>query len=48
MAETSKQLAALRRLPEMRDTIKRMDKELGVLRSKLAGDRGTEAESAAA
>ena len=48
MAETSKQLAAFRRLPEMRDTIKRMDKELGVLRSKLADDRGTDAESAAA
>lgn len=48
MAETSKQLAAFRRLPEMRDTIKRMDKELGVLRSKLADDRGTDGESAAA
>ena len=46
--ETSKQLAAFRRLPEMRDAIKRMDKELEVLRAKLFNDRGPEVESAAA
>ena len=48
VAETSKQLAAFRRLPEMRDAIKRMDKELEVLRAKLSNDRGTDVESAAA
>jgi UDP-3-O-[3-hydroxymyristoyl] glucosamine N-acyltransferase len=48
MAETSKQLAAIRRLPEMRDTIKRMNKELEVLRARLSSDRDTDAESAAA
>ena len=48
MAETSKQLAAFRRLPEMRDAIKRMDKELEVLRARLSNDRATDVESAAA
>lgn len=48
MAETSKQFAAIRRLPEMRDAIKRMDKELEVLRARLSNDRDSDAQSAAA
>lgn len=48
MAETTKQLASIRRLPDMRDSIKRIDKELEVLRSRLSNDRDTDAQSAAA
>ena len=34
-AETSRQMMALRRLPEIRDSVKRMEKELELLRARL-------------
>jgi len=48
MAETSKQLAAFRRLPEMRDEMKRMGKELESLRSRLSNDGDRDVQSSAA
>ena len=48
IAETSKQLAAIRRLPEMRETLKRMEKEIEKLRSRISDDRDHGGESAAA
>jgi UDP-3-O-[3-hydroxymyristoyl] glucosamine N-acyltransferase len=35
VAETTKQLMALRRLPEIRDTVKKLEKELDALRTRL-------------
>jgi len=35
-AETTRQLMALRRLPEIRDAVRQMEKELGLLRKQLA------------
>jgi hypothetical protein len=35
VAETTRQLMALRRLPEIRDTVKKMEKELEGLRVRL-------------
>jgi UDP-3-O-[3-hydroxymyristoyl] glucosamine N-acyltransferase len=35
VAETTRQLMALRRLPEIRDTVKKMEKELQALRNRL-------------
>ncbi len=48
MAEISRQLAALRRLPEMRDAMKRMERELEALRSQLADNRHPDVRPAAA
>jgi hypothetical protein len=35
VAETTRQLMALRRLPEIRDTVKKMEKELEAIRGRL-------------
>ena len=48
MAEISRQLAALRRLPDMRDAVKRMERELEALRSQVADNRHTDVRPAAA
>jgi len=52
VAETTRQLMALRRLPEIRDTVKKMEKELQSLRNRLQPDLPAEStqgsESAAA
>lgn len=48
MAEASRQLAAFRRLPEMRDRIRKMEKELEELRSKLVVRETVGPQSAAA
>lgn len=49
VAETTKQLMALRRLPEIRDTVKKMEKELEALRLRLQASSGSgPCESAAA
>ena len=48
MAEASRQLAAFRRLPEMRDRIKKMEKDLEELRSKLVVRETVGPQSAAA
>lgn len=41
VAETTKQLMALRRLPELRDTVRQMEKDLNKLRQQLSASRVT-------
>ncbi|MFN6148771.1 MAG: UDP-3-O-(3-hydroxymyristoyl)glucosamine N-acyltransferase [Planctomyces sp.] len=47
VAETTKQLIALKRLPEIRDTVRRLEQELAALRKRL-GDSAQTSEPAAA
>lgn len=46
VAETTKQLMALRRLPEIRDTVKKMEKELEALQVRLRNNSETERKAA--
>ncbi len=46
--ETTRQVAAIRRLPEMRDTLKRMEKELEMLRLRFPSNLDNDVQSAAA
>ena len=48
VAETSRQLMALRRLPEIRETVKKMSKELELLQSRLAHESEQDVQSSAA
>lgn len=48
VAETSRQLMALRRLPEIRETVKKMSKELESLQSRLASEGEQDVQPAAA
>ena len=48
VAETSRQLMALRRLPEIRETVKKMSKELESLQSRLANEGEQDVQAAAA
>ncbi len=46
VAETTKQLMALRRLPEIRDTVRKMEKELEALRTRIQGSGDAESKAA--
>ncbi|MDA1230679.1 MAG: UDP-3-O-(3-hydroxymyristoyl)glucosamine N-acyltransferase, partial [Planctomycetota bacterium] len=47
VAETSRQLMALRRLPEIRETVKKMSKDLEALQARLANEGEHEIQAAA-